>query len=320
MSRARTIQPLHGRYTGYIDTFDAICKYIHTNAVLTKEDLESWYETENATTKKTAIKYVNSLVRCGLLAKDGDSIRCRFSPPRARNRKAKNRKIIETIDRHVVFIIDILDEARLGVAKDSLLRIGKTKHRLSATGVANRRGWLQSAGMLAELPRGALRTTKAGLELLTSVDEPASLADTNPAEFGGHGEGAEHKKLKRYVGQNCRSILGTKSNPEYRIEFPLPSGDQVDVTAWTSRTTWHIEVKSKISGDNDIRRGLWQCIKYSHVQKKQEKLAERHDPQRPYQSKRRDVKTLLVVGRKLPGDLKDLAKKLDVPFKKVSPA
>lgn len=82
--------------------------------------------------------------------------------------------------------------------------------------------------------------------------------------FGG-GESKAHKILKEYVAQNPKAI-GLNSNTQIGVtEYPLPSGDCLDVS-FNSKGIWvAAEVKSAISAEADIVRGLFQCVKYRAV-------------------------------------------------------
>ncbi len=309
MAKALSIQPLNGGFGGYIKTLVDIRGYVEAERPSTKEDLESWYAREFKTPIDNAQRYINSLVRCGLL-KESDHIECAF--PRTKNR---DRKIIETIDGKVEFILDMLNEARDGASEDELASLAKSKYGLTSDirQIQWRRGWLQSAGMLEKKDR-RLYATDAGRKLLQerdarSVGSRASAPTVNLAEFGGEGEGIEHKTLKEYVCENCERILSKISGRQVNVisrdmECELPSGDRVDVTARAEDIIWHIEVKSKISTESDIRRGLYQCVKYKAV----EKVRQRVD----HSNSTREVKSLLVVENELSQELKEHAKSVPV--------
>ena len=49
------------------------------------------------------------------------------------------------------------------------------------------------------------------------------------------------------------------------LEKTLPSGDAIDVFFENSQHWVGVEVKSKISNEFDILRGLYQCVKYQAV-------------------------------------------------------
>lgn len=82
----------------------------------------------------------------------------------------------------------------------------------------------------------------------------------------GGGESEHHKKLKEHVASHPE-ILGlpasTKTKSE--TEYLLPSGDKVDVL-FRRKAEWiPVEVKSHISEESDLIRGLFQCVKYQAV-------------------------------------------------------
>lgn len=82
--------------------------------------------------------------------------------------------------------------------------------------------------------------------------------------FGG-GESKEHKALKEYVAKNPESIGLKASTPIGITEQPLPSGDSLDVSFFNVKCWVAAEVKSAISSEADIVRGLFQCVKYLAV-------------------------------------------------------
>lgn len=92
----------------------------------------------------------------------------------------------------------------------------------------------------------------------------SSLVISASNGYGG-GEGEAHKALKEYVAQNPKAI-GLKANFQAGVtEYPLPSGDSLDVS-FKGKVVWvAVEVKSAISNEADIVRGLFQCIKYHAV-------------------------------------------------------
>ena len=82
--------------------------------------------------------------------------------------------------------------------------------------------------------------------------------------FGG-GEGAGHRALKLFVASHPE-IIGLPENSGIGItEYALPSGDSLDVSFQRRKLWVAAEVKSAISSEADIARGLFQCIKYRAV-------------------------------------------------------
>ena len=322
--RFQSIQPLAGGFDGYIANLDQVREQIEAEQLRTTVDVISWYAPAFETTEVNARNYINSLFRCGLLKSDDDApIECTF--PRRRN---KEKRIIEIINKNTLFVLDMLyevHEARVGATNKDLHEVGKRKYGLSARSNQNqiwwRRGWLQSAGMLEVRDDERMFATKAGVELLNAhgFDVPASPPRpkpiVNPAEFGGGGEGVEHKTLKECVHKDCHKILRAVRGRRVKVtdrqmEYDLPSGDRVDVSAWDQESVcWHIEVKSKISSAADLERGLYQCVKYKAVAEAMERVART----------KRSVESLLVIEDDLLSPtLRDLAERLGVPVHPIS--
>lgn len=124
--------------------------------------------------------------------------------------------------------------------------------------------------------------------------------------YGGHGESKEHKNLKKWVAQNPKGIGLRNSFGEGTEESSLLSGDVVDVMFSDGGSFRMVEVKSCKSNDEDLRRGIYQCVKYREV-KKAEHL--------PYEI---DVQSILVTERELSPELKERARLLGVKHKCVS--
>ncbi len=81
----------------------------------------------------------------------------------------------------------------------------------------------------------------------------------------GSGESREHRLLKEYVARHPASLGVSTDHSIGETEFLLPSGDAVDVL-FRDEVTWiAVEVKSIISSEADIARGLFQCVKYRAV-------------------------------------------------------
>ena len=119
--------------------------------------------------------------------------------------------------------------------------------------------------------------------------------------FGG-GESAAHKKLKEYVANNPHAIGLPKKTPVGATEYGLPSGDFLDVSFKSKKTWVAVEVKSKISDQADIVRGIFQCVKYQAVL----------DAVLLSESKEQDANAILVLESKLPTHLLPLCNLLGV--------
>ena len=108
------------------------------------------------------------------------------------------------------------------------------------------------------------------------------------------GEGPNHEALRRWVMDNPDKVRRGYASFATDTEVVLDSADRVDVVYYGPDSTVVIEVKSIDSNDDDLRRGVFQCIKYRAVM---EAMDIRLEPR---------VETLLVTQRKLPNDLRPL--------------
>ncbi len=129
------------------------------------------------------------------------------------------------------------------------------------------------------------------------------------SQFRGGGEGAEHKKLKKFVANNPKQFGLPASIAPGENEHSLPSGDSLDVFFSHRKEHIGIEVKSHISDSADIARGLYQCVKYQAVLEARQ--AADAQPQ--------NVRTILVLGGELPPELLPLKNVLGIEvFEKVN--
>lgn len=100
---------------------------------------------------------------------------------------------------------------------------------------------------------------------LTPTEVDFSGQITKAAAYGGGGESEAHRRLKEYVAKNP-SVVGLPNGiPTGVTEFALASGDAADVYFQDKKDWVAVEVKSAISNDADITRGLFQCVKYKAV-------------------------------------------------------
>jgi hypothetical protein len=135
-----------------------------------------------------------------------------------------------------------------------------------------------------------------------SGDEKTLLERAKSGSSGGGGEGPEHKALKQYVCDNPISVSLPPKFPIGRMEAPLPSGDKLDVLFHAKGRMLGVEVKSRISNDVDLMRGLFQCVKYRSVM----------EAERGYEGGLYNVDAVLVVGLKFPHHLRPLQNSLGV--------
>lgn len=110
-------------------------------------------------------------------------------------------------------------------------------------------------------------------------------------KYGTGGEGSFHRDLRLWVTRYPDKVGRGFAAARTETEFPLDSGDRVDAVYHLEDRTIVIEVKSRISNDVDLRRGVYQCIKYRAV-----KTAMDVRDEVP-------VEAFLVTETKLPGEI-----------------
>ncbi|MPN61717.1 hypothetical protein SDC9_209459 [bioreactor metagenome] len=120
---------------------------------------------------------------------------------------------------------------------------------------------------------------------------------------GSGGEGEDHIDFKKRVQQHPElfSIMGKKVDST--IEYPLPSGDSIDVVFQKYDRIVGVEVKSRKSDTKDIRRGLFQTVKYAAVLDASEKTTE---------TPRRNIKVFLALEASFPPELISIRNTLNI--------
>ena len=136
---------------------------------------------------------------------------------------------------------------------------------------------------------------------------PIETAEKDGIRYGRRGEGDNHKRLRLWVMNNPDKLKNEYRNVRADTEVELLSGDRVDVVYYAENKTVAVEVKSRDSNRADLRRGIYQCIKYRAVLDAQ--ILEQSIP----------VHSLLVTEEELDGELKQLAKKMKVKYLVISP-
>lgn len=119
---------------------------------------------------------------------------------------------------------------------------------------------------------------------------------------GGGGESLEHLRLKYFVSENPTRIKLPIGTVLESIEFIYPSLDRVDVMFRCGDQRFAIEVKSKSADEDEITRGIYQCVKYQALS----------EAVLVSKARRPRIRTLLVLEGRLPASLKLLRKALNV--------
>ena len=127
------------------------------------------------------------------------------------------------------------------------------------------------------------------------------MKESPPSGYGG-GESEEHKKLKEYVAKHPQVLNLTRSIGKGQIEYGFPSADAVDVLFIHGLKWIGVEVKAKNSPDEDIARGIYQCIKYCALIQAQQ-MVEQKSP---------NAEAVLVIEGKSPKNLIGLKNTLGI--------
>jgi len=86
-------------------------------------------------------------------------------------------------------------------------------------------------------------------------------------------ESEEHKLLKLYVAAYPEVVGLDRKSPKGTIEYLFPSADKADVVFVNGDRLTGVEVKSRISNEADISRGIFQCVKYQALLRAEQKAA-----------------------------------------------
>lgn len=141
-----------------------------------------------------------------------------------------------------------------------------------------------------------------GAPLPPPPDIPQMLPSGLARAFGGAGESPMHQSFKEYVARNP-SLFGL-SHVTVEIEHSFPSGDAVDVLFTTANAVVAVEVKSYISPDEDILRGVFQCVKYAALLEATVSLA-----RAPV-----EARVVLALERSVPPSVLPIANTLGIEF------
>jgi hypothetical protein len=120
--------------------------------------------------------------------------------------------------------------------------------------------------------------------------------------YGGESESAAHRTLKERIAADPTLVGVTKRVVSTEVEHRLPTGDEIDVLFRTRTGVIAVEVKAHISPDDDVARGVFQCVKYEALLNAVAASEGRRD----------DVETILALGGVLRPDVRSLANTLGV--------
>ena len=139
-------------------------------------------------------------------------------------------------------------------------------------------------------------------EAASKAKSAGATRESRATSFGGGGESPEHRALKDFVAKHPQTIGLPQSLGRGDTEEPLQSGDVLDVFFRYGRDQIAVEVKSRLSSEADIVRGMFQCVKYRAVLEAQQ--AAEGLPQ--------SARAILVLEAKLPPKFQPLKNILGV--------
>ncbi len=141
--------------------------------------------------------------------------------------------------------------------------------------------------------------------------EPSSLDNETDKQlphtlFWGHGgEGLEHKLMKEYISihPEILKINDIDINQKVTLEYTLLSADRIDILfEQNNGNRIAVEVKPKDAPDEDILRGIYQCVKYQSLLDAEDIVHNRNKKNR----------CILVIGGKLSQENKSTASILGI--------
>jgi len=93
------------------------------------------------------------------------------------------------------------------------------------------------------------------------ISEGTGSKSKSPGKYGPGGEGLEHKKLKKAIGQDPETLLGEKGLEFFAEEFQFDTNDRIDVLL-KDKSGRFVVVEVKLVCDKKELAGPLQCMKY----------------------------------------------------------
>ena len=175
--RAKGVLQMPGGYSGYLASVRKVCALVADERP-TPVELASRLE-KVLEVKATGARLRESFLRkIGLISVRGGT--CSLGPWTEKwLASGDDRIIIALLHGRCQFIGELLDAARSPRTTDELLAVANDRYGMgwdTQTQIVNRRGWLQSAGMLTDLGDGKVKLSEQGQHLLSEISpyDPAS--------------------------------------------------------------------------------------------------------------------------------------------------
>jgi predicted RNA-binding protein with PUA-like domain len=177
--RTKGVAPMPGGYSGYLGSLASVCELI-TEERPTPQALPTRLEALLGVSASGARQRASFLRKVGII--DEHSGVCRLGTWAFHWRESGDPRVIAALlHSRCQFIGEMLAEAREPVSPAELLAVAGQRYGLgwdTQTQINNRRGWMQSAGMLEPNVDGKLQITAAGASLLEGLGlfEPSAEA------------------------------------------------------------------------------------------------------------------------------------------------
>ena len=234
------------------------------------------------------------------------------------NHQLKQSEILETLRQYVqAGHEEFFENNKLDKRHESYSYFVLHEKRLCDLKAVARVSLSLTRGMRSDSSIVAAAVHKLGFTYVHFHNNPSEVSETinlmksggqeqDGLRYGRSGEGKNHKRLRKWVKKNPSKVMENLDVVKTKTEVELLSGDRVDVVYYAGETTIAIEVKSRDSNWHDLRRGIYQCIKYKAVMCAQMRNVNGHT-----------VSSLLVTENKLPNNLRKLAKNLNVDYQDI---
>lgn len=188
--RGKDTYPMPGGYDGYIKSLRSLVESV-TARPPNRVGLESWMRTEFGSSETNARLGVGFLLRIGVLIERGDLIELSGVTTDWLS-TGKVEYLIALLHSRVRYIGEMLQEAIQPRTIAELLGAANDRYGCgwsTTAQIQRRRGWLQSAGMLADIAGERVQTSDAGKRMLDQLALQPPFPTTTPTVVvhdGGH--------------------------------------------------------------------------------------------------------------------------------------
>jgi hypothetical protein len=189
--------------------------------------------------------------------------------------------------------------------------IGIGKEEFAALSVAGRQNAARKVRSdILDYPRWREVLAALGLEPRTlKLPEVRQVIESPSPDHGGGPESEYHRRFKCYLASHYDS-LGLQGEFQAQLEVKMISGDRADLMLDHALGGFRVcvEVKSRLSPEGDLIRGIFQCVKYQAILMAQEKYEAARGPAEG----RKTVDVLLAVEQELSDELRSLCDLVNV--------